>query len=241
MFHTEKTKALLVDWLKEMVGNAQSQGVIFGLSGGIDSAVVAGLAKLAFPYTSLGLIMPCHSQPVDKEDALYVADSLNLETREIELSAAFDYLVKTTGVDPNSMAASNLKPRLRSATLSLLGQSLGYLVVGGSNAAEWYTGYFTKFGDSAMDLLPIARLVKSEVKELAKALLIPEKIITKVPTAGLFEGQTDEKELGVSYKDLDNFLLTGQADEAIKTRINSLHQKSAHKRQMPPMGPVVRD
>lgn len=240
MFHAEKSRELLIEWLREMVNNAKANGVIFGLSGGIDSAVVAGLAKIAFPSTSLGVIMPCHSHPQDKEDALLVARAIDLTTEEVDLGPSFDYLIETTGVDPKSMAAHNLKPRLRAASLSLIGQSKGYLVLGCSNGAEWYTGYFTKFGDSAADLLPIARLVKSEVREMARLLGIPDKIISKVPTAGLWDGQTDEDELGITYDDLDNFILTGTGNRKAIEIIEEFHQKSTHKRQMPPMGPVVR-
>lgn len=241
MFYAEKTRDLLVDWLREVVQYANAKGVIFGLSGGLDSAVVSGIAKLAFPKTSLGVIMPIHSNPEDKEDALLVAKSVGLETKEVDLKDAFDYIIATTNVDIHSMAAHNLKPRLRASTLSLIGQSKGYLVCGCSNASEWYTGYFTKYGDSAADLLPIARLVKSEVYELAKILGIPDKILLKIPTAGLWQGQTDEDELGVSYSSIDSYILTGIANEEDISKLQTLYKKSAHKRQMPPMGPVVRD
>ena len=240
MFNSEATRDLLVEWLAENVKSAGAKGLVFGLSGGIDSAVVAGLSKLAFPDTSLGAIMPCHSNPTDKEDALLVANAIGLQTQEVDLTEPFDYLVAKTGVNADTMAAHNLKPRLRSSTLGLIGQSLGYLVAGGSNLAEWYTGYFTKYGDSAVDLLPLARLTKSEVYQLAKVLKIPEKIITKAPSAGLWQGQTDEEEMGIKYADLDKYLTDGTGEEEIIARIEALHKRSAHKRQMPPMGPVVR-
>lgn len=241
MFHADKTRDLLVEWMREKVESAKANGVIYGLSGGIDSAVIAGLAQLAFPNSSLGIIMPCHSDPKDKEDALLVAEALKIKTREIDLAPAFDYLIQTTGEEPRTMGAHNLKPRLRVATLNLIGQNLGYLVLGSSNASEWYTGYFTKFGDSAADLIPLGHLVKAEVWELGKLLGVPEKIITKAPTAGLWAGQTDESELGISYKDIDNFLLYRTGDPKAIERIEQLNKRSAHKRQMPPMGPVIRD
>jgi NAD+ synthase len=241
MFHADKTRDLLVEWMREKVESAKANGVIYGLSGGIDSAVIAGLAQLAFPNSSLGIIMPCHSDPKDKEDALLVAEALKIKTREIDLAPAFDYLTQTTGEEPKTMGAHNLKPRLRVATLNLIGQNLGYLVLGSSNASEWYTGYFTKFGDSAADLIPLGHLVKAEVWELGKLLGVPEKIITKAPTAGLWAGQTDESELGISYKDIDNFLLYRTGDPKAIERIEQLNKRSTHKRQMPPMGPVIRD
>ena len=241
MFHAEKTRDLLVEWITAVVSGAGAKGLIFGLSGGIDSAVVACLCKIAYPKTTLGVIMPCHSVPEDKKDALLVARALDLETKEVDLAEPFDYLTSSTKISQNTMAAHNLKPRLRSATLGLIGQSLGYLVIGGSNQVEWYTGYFTKFGDSAVDLLPLARLTKAEVYELAKVLNIPDKIITKAPSAGLWEGQTDEDEMGIQYSELDSYLTNGTGDKEIIRKIETLHKKSTHKRQMPPMGPVVRD
>ncbi|NLJ78908.1 MAG: NAD(+) synthase, partial [Tissierellia bacterium] len=135
----------LVEWMRFKVLDAKGRGVVFGLSGGIDSAVVAGISKLAFPETALGVIMPCNSNPIDEEDALLVAERLDLKTRTVDLSETYNVLTKELQIqDGSSMAASNIKPRLRMTTLYYLAQSNGYLVLGCSNKSEFTVGYFTK-------------------------------------------------------------------------------------------------
>lgn len=226
----EKEINRLVKWLQGEVKKAGAKGLVFGLSGGIDSAVVAGLAKKAFPENSLGLIMPIHSNPQDEEYAKLIAEKINLKTIKIDMSKTFDQYLEDTFVSENLMAKSNIKPRLRMLSLYYYGQDLGYLVLGCSNASEFYTGYFTKYGDSGADLIPLAEFLKDQVYELARELEIPEKIIDKAPSAGLFEDQSDEKEMGFSYDDLNAFIRGEKVDQEIAEKIEKMHKRSEHKR-----------
>jgi NAD+ synthase len=226
----------LVNWLQEKVKDARAEGLVFGLSGGIDSAVIAGIAKRAFPNNSLGIIMPCHSDPIDEEHGILVADTFNLEKIKVDLSDSFDILYKSMGVENKSkLAMSNLKPRLRMTTLYYHGQNNNYLVVGSSNKSEYTVGYFTKHGDSGVDLLPLTSFVKSEIRELARQLGTPEIVIEKPPTAGLWANQTDEEEMGFGYDVLDNYIKTGRGPEEITSRIDRMNKSSEHKRNYPPM------
>lgn len=237
----------LVSWLTGQVQSANARGVVLGLSGGIDSAVVAALCKRAFPDTSLGLVMPCHSNPQDMEDARLVADTLGLDVTTVDLSPIYDALIRlftdATGGSANTptqpdparldLAKANIKPRLRMITLYHFANRLNYLVVGTGNRSELTVGYFTKYGDGGVDLLPIAGLVKGQVRELARYLGIPERIITKPPSAGLWAGQTDEHEMGLTYEDLDRYILTGKAAPEVAHRVEELKAKARHKTAMP--------
>ena len=226
----------LVNWLQKKVKEARAEGLVFGLSGGIDSAVIAGIAKRAFPNNCLGIIMPCHSDPIDEEHGILVADTFNLERIKVDLSDSFDILYKSMGVENKSkLAMSNLKPRLRMTTLYYHGQNNNYLVVGSSNKSEYTVGYFTKHGDSGVDLLPLTSFVKSEIRELARQLGTPEIVIEKPPTAGLWANQTDEEEMGFGYDVLDNYIKTGRGPEEITSRIDRMNKSSEHKRNYPPM------
>lgn len=236
MENVQNTIEELVSWLKQKASDANAKGLVFGLSGGIDSAVVAGLAKLAFPDSSLGIIMPCHSNPVDEEHGLLVAESLDLKTIKVDLSSTYDTFIKSTGLDSsNKIAKANIKPRLRMTTLYYYAQDLNCLVVGSSNKSEFVVGYFTKHGDSGVDLLPLAEFVKSDIKALAKALNIPDIIINKPPSAGLWENQTDEKEMGFGYDVLDKYIKDKTGPKEIVEKIERMYNISEHKRGFPPI------
>ncbi len=133
------------------------------------------------------------------------------------------------------MALANIKPRLRMTTLYYYAQNLGYLVLGPSNKSEFTVGYFTKHGDSGVDLLPIASFTKTQVRDLARELKIPNIIIEKPPTAGLWENQTDEKEMGFGYDVLDKYIETKTGPEDIVEKIEHMNRISEHKRNMPPI------
>lgn len=232
----EKVCNELVEWLQIKVAEAGGKGVVFGLSGGVDSAVVAGLAKLAFPETSLGIIMPCHSNPIDEEHGLLVADALGLKTEKVDLSEVYDLFIKAANIeDTNNLATANIKPRLRMTTLYYFAQKNNYLVLGGSNKSEFTVGYFTKHGDSGVDLLPIASFVKRDIWEMARYLNIPDMIIEKLPTAGLWEDQTDEEEMGFGYDVLDTFILERTGPKDITQKIERMNRISEHKRNFPPI------
>ena len=226
------------EWLKERAREAGARGIVVGLSGGIDSAVVAALARRAFGHGMLALILPCHSSPTDLEDALLVARSLDVPCRTVDLGPAFDALsaeMSQAGLDLSRMAGANLKARLRMSALYAAAQPLSLLVCGTSNRSEVETGYFTKFGDSASDLWPLADLLKTEVRALARCLGVPGRIIDKAPSAGLWEGQTDEGEMGFTYDELDRYLATGEAEPQIRERIEAMHRRSEHKRRPVPV------
>lgn len=236
MENIDKIYIELINWLQKKVNEAGAKGLVFGLSGGIDSAVIAGLAKKAFPDDSLGIIMPCHSNPIDEEHGILVAKALDLKTAKVDLSTSFDTLLDAMpDKSENKLAVSNLKPRLRMTTLYYYGQSNNYLVVGSSNKSEFKVGYFTKHGDSGVDLLPLASFVKSEIVALARYLNIPDIVIEKPPTAGLWENQTDEDEMGFSYDVLDNYIKTGQGPEETVEKIDKMDKRSQHKREYPPI------
>ncbi|MBU5670084.1 NAD(+) synthase [Peptoniphilus sp. MSJ-1] len=225
----------LVNWLKEKAKETGARGFVFGLSGGIDSAVIAALSKKVFPENSLGLIMPCESIDEDAEHAKLVADKINLKTETIDLTKTYRTLIEASFESENKMAKSNIKPRLRMTTLYYYAQDLGYLVLGPSNASEWYLGYSTKYGDSGADIMPIVNILKTDVFEIAKELGVPREIIEKKPSAGLWKGQTDEDEMGFTYEVLDSYI-RGEStpDEKIKEKIDRMHKNSAHKRVMAP-------
>ncbi len=231
----------LTNWIRDKAVSAGCAGVVVGISGGIDSAVAAALGKRAFPDSMLGVIMPCHSGPQDKEHALELARSLSLATEEVILDAAYDGLVAALpddDLDPNGLVLANIKPRLRMTTLYYFAAKLGYLVVGGSNRDELNLGYFTKYGDGGVDLFPLGNLVKSQVKDLARVLGVPRFIIDKPPSAGLWSGQTDEAEMGLFYDDIDRYILTGRADDGVKAKIEAMMKASAHKLKPPPVADI---
>jgi len=233
--------------------SAGARGYVFGLSGGIDSAVVAKLCQLAFPQRVLGVILPCYSHPQDAEDARLVASAFAIPTARVDLGSAFDALTESLqhavkglprqvdSVDiKQQMPDANLKPRLRMASLYFIANSMNYLVAGTGNRSELTLGYFTKHGDGGVDVLPIGGLLKSEVYALARDLGVPDRVIEKPPTAGLWVGQTDEAEMGFSYDTLEAFLTKGASavPAGIAERIEQFRRTSDHKRELPPIAPV---
>jgi NAD+ synthase len=232
----------LTDWIAAEVAAAGGDGAVYGLSGGIDSALVAALAKRAFPHHTLGVIMPCHSDPQDAADATVVAHHFDVPNCTVDLAPVYDRLLASLGehctdMPDNKLAAANLKPRLRMATLYAFANQLNYRVLGTGNRSELAVGYFTKYGDGGVDLLPLGSLVKGEVRNLARHLGVPERIIAKPPSAGLWADQTDEAEMGLTYEELDAYLLTSEASPAVKAKVDALHAASEHKRALPRIAP----
>jgi NAD+ synthase len=227
----------LVEWIHNTVVNAGAKGVVVGISGGVDSAVVAAAAKRAFPNNTLGIIMPCHSNPQDEKDAMLLIEKLGLEYKKVVLDNVFDQLLKeigSTGDEPK-LAIANIKPRLRMTTLYYYAALNNYLVAGTGNRSEITIGYFTKYGDSGVDILPLASFVKHDVWELARYFGVPKEIIEKAPSAGLWENQTDEGEMGITYKELDHYILTGEGSDMVKKVVDELSRKSQHKREFAKM------
>lgn len=228
---TEKRIAFIRQSLEE----AHADGILFGNSGGKDSALVGILCKMACENTE-GIILPCSSKrnfTIDKDDGMEVADQFGIKTRLIDLTAQKELLMQTVSevATLNDAAIANIAPRLRMITLYTVAASENRLVAGTGNASEYYMGYFTKWGDGAYDLNPIADLTATEVFEFLRYLKAPEAVITKAPSAGLFEGQTDEEDMGVTYAAIDRYIQTGEAEEADKAIIDRYHSRSEHKRR----------
>ncbi|MFH1540316.1 MAG: NAD+ synthase [Elusimicrobiota bacterium] len=219
----------IVRWLKKKLKSSKRKGFIIGLSGGIDSAVVSVLCQKAVGIKNvLCLMLSCQSQKIDIEDAKKVAKKFGLKTETVELTKIYENLI---GILPTALPVvdkltqANLKPRLRMLTLYYFANKLNYLVVGTGNKSELTIGYFTKYGDGGVDILPIGNLYKSEVRGLAKHLGIPEEIITKPPTAGLWTGQTDEGEIGLTYDELECLL----KNKKLTPKLKSLATNAKHK------------
>ncbi|MCD6587537.1 MAG: NAD(+) synthase, partial [Candidatus Fermentibacteraceae bacterium] len=187
----------ITDWIKEKVRGAGMNGVVIGLSGGIDSGVTAALCTRALGAENvLGLVMPCGSIPEDTRDGHRTAQHLGIAVKVIELSGVLDAFVSAGKLDTDDILnLANVKARLRMTMC--YANSRNRLVAGTGNMSETVTGYWTKWGDGAADFLPIAELWKDEVRELAKYLELPRWIIDRVPSAGLWVNQSDEGEMGV--------------------------------------------
>jgi NAD+ synthase len=243
----------LVSWMRQRAEAAGADGFVVGMSGGVDSAVVARLSQLATPSGVVGVILPCHSDPVDEADARVVAEQFKVPTVRVDLEPAYDAVLGSAGaaldgIQPGAargsrdegrrhLALANVKPRLRMTALYFIANSLNALVAGTGNGSEVAIGYYTKYGDGGVDLLPIGRLLKSQVRALARELGVPDRIINKPPTAGLWRGQTDEGEMGFTYDDLERYLIDGAeaVGPAVAARIERLMRATDHKRALPPM------
>ena len=250
-----KTTDSIVEWLQQRLSHSGARGFVFGLSGGIDSALVARLCQLAAPGNAVGVLMPCHSDPRDEADARLVADHFALPTLRVDLAPPYDQFTLTLGEAVRSLPKeqfpdahhasedikarlpmANVKPRLRMTTLYFVANTLNYMVAGTGNRSELSIGYFTKYGDGGVDLLPIGELLKSEVRAAARELGVPDPVIDKAPSAGLWLGQTDEAEMGFTYSELENYLTKGPETvaPALAMRIERLIRQSAHKRALAP-------
>jgi len=232
----------LCNWMEDKVIEAKAKGIVFGLSGGLDSAVVAALSIRIFPQNTLAIIIPCHNLETDINDALALINKFNIPYKIIDLSKIYDsfiYLLNNKEKEGNSkLAEANIKPRLRMTTLYHFANKLNYLVSGTGNKSELMIGYFTKYGDGGADILPLGNLLKNQVRELAEYLGIPKEIINKPPSAGLWKGQTDEEEIGIRYDQLGKYLRTGKLNnKIIEKKIQDKIAKNAHKRITPAKPP----
>lgn len=238
----EQVVEAIVKWLRKQVEHARVNGLVVGVSGGLDSAVVAHLIKRAFPNDSIGVIMPLKSNHADMMHANLVVQSCDLKSITVDLTEAHEILyceikeqLKEDFNEKNDrMEDANLRARLRMSTLYTIATNYNYLVVGTDNAAEWFTGYFTKYGDGGVDLLPLTEFTKGEVREMAIYLGVPDEVVYKKPSADLWEGQTDEAEMGTTYDKIDAFLRGDKIPEADQRIIEKLHQKTEHKRNLAP-------
>ena len=220
------------DFLKKYLEESHCKAYVLGLSGGVDSSLVAAIARKAVGKDKLFCYaLDIESNPKDVEDAKKVAEELDLNLEIINLNKTFhSYLDDLKGENFLRLTKSNLKVRMRMVALFAFAQEKSGLVLGTDNMDERYVGYFTKYGDGAADVLPIVYLTKKEVREAAKLYGLSSLLANRIPSAGLFEGQTDETEMGVKYEDLDNYLLGGKVEKSVEERIEYLHKISEHKR-----------
>ncbi|NHK31412.1 MAG: NAD+ synthase [Asgard group archaeon] len=239
-------------FIQEMIKTSHTKGVVIGLSGGIDSSVVAALAVRALGKDKvLGLILPnAKLEQHYEDDARKLAKQLGIEVKKISIAdfiSAFKENVDE-GVEKNTLAVGNAMARFRMVLLYAYSNHLNYLVLGTSNKTEIMVGYITKYGDGGVDFEPCGDLYKKQIQILADYLDIPKEIITKAPSAGLWEGQTDEGELGITYDNLDLILLAMEKgytkeqivkelkfDILIVEKVEKMIKNSEHKRNMPPI------
>lgn len=224
-----------VEFIKSVLAQSGAEGIVYGNSGGKDSALVGILCKTACRNT-VGIIMPCTSKrnyDEDTVDAKVVAEQYDIETRTVDLTPVKEAETKALcgAAVLNTAALANMAPRIRMLTLYAIAAAENRLVAGTGNRSEAYVGYFTKWGDGAHDFNPIADLTVTEVYEFLRWLKAPDRIIEKAPSAALFDGQTDESEMGVTYAELDGFLSGGSIPENKRQIIERLHGASEHKRQ----------
>ena len=226
-----------VAFIRDVLAAAHADGIVYGNSGGKDCALVGILCKMACDNT-VGLIMPCGAKRnygADKNDAENMAQRFGISTRVVVLSNVKDALLRSLGeqIRLTDSALVNMAPRLRMTALYAAAASENRLVAGTGNRSEGYMGYFTKWGDGACDFNPIADLTVREIYEFLRYLDAPDFIFGKAPSAGLFDGQTDEGEMGVTYGSIDDFLLTGTTNPRDMAVIEKFHKSSEHKRKMP--------
>ena len=226
-----------VAFIRQCLADAHADGVVFGNSGGKDSALVGILCKLACDNT-VGIMMPCESKRnfgSDMDDGGELARQFGIENRTLDITAVKKAAVEAlSGItELNQSASTNINPRLRMTCVYAVAAAENRLVAGTGNRSEYFMGYFTKWGDGGCDFNPIRDLTATEVFEFLRYLNAPKSIIEKAPSAGLFEGQTDEGEMGVTYAAIDRYITTGEATEHDKAIMDRYHSRSEHKRTGP--------
>jgi len=230
MQNKEKIETI-VNWINMNLEDANASGFVFGLSGGIDSALVAAISAKYFPKNHLALRMNINNSEEDILDQKILLEFFNLNYQDINLEKS--YKIMSSSLKLEKPQLGNFSSRLRMVSLYGIGQKLNYLVLGTSNYNEIYTGYFTKNGDGACDILPLANLTKYDIRKLSKEMNIPKKIIEKTPSAGFYPSQSDEKELGLTYDQMEDFFRGEKVSKIIKQKIQILHDKTKHKRNFP--------
>lgn len=243
----------IIDFIRNETRKAGSKGAVIGISGGIDSALTATLTVKALGEDNvLGIHMPESglTPAADSKDAKVLADWLGIEFRTIDISGIISAYMASVPESESAdrLSRGNLKARIRMSLLYFHANQMNRIVMGTGNKTEILLGYFTKYGDGGVDLEPIGGLYKTEVWELSRRLGVPEVLINKKPSAGLWEGQTDEAELGISYIDVDKVLRMLEEKESSETIMKTLNiskeqldsvtiriERSEHKRKAAPI------
>jgi len=237
------------EWIKEKVEHTNTKGVVVGLSGGIDSAVIACLATAALGADKvIGVLLPCDSSEDSITDANKIVTQLGIKAYKLDLTNKFKTFKNLFGEETLPFVNANMKSRLRMCSLYAFANQFNLLVCGTTNKTESLTGYFTKYGDGGVDIEPILNVYKTDVYKMASLLNVPESIINKKPTADLGTYASDEDEFSaivkepITYEEIDNIfkhLIDGEdvdislySKEKVKGVLD-LMEKSSHKRLMP--------
>jgi NAD+ synthase len=246
--NAEEVYTIITDFIQTYIRNSKCPTVVLGLSGGIDSSVAAVLcAQTLGKQKVLGLFLPDKTTPpLDHPHLKNITHQFQIHYNEIDITPLIEQIKQTCVTPPDKMTLANLKARTRMILLYEYANMTNSIVCGTSNKSEILIGYFTKYGDGAADIQPLGDLYKTQVRQLAQYLKFPASMITKPPTAGLWRGQTDEKELGMNYETLDKILHGLElklSDEKIQTltqvshqeinRIRTMRKHSQHKRRSP--------
>ena len=221
----------IIIFLKNYLKKNKLNGFVLGLSGGIDSALTLFLLLKTINKENIHiLILPCETSEIDFKSAINLCKKNNLDYKLIDLTSSYHTLIKDININElQQNTKNNIKSRLRMITLYTIAQEQKSLVVGTCNLNERYVGYFTKFGDGACDIMPLAMLNKKEIYEAAKILHVSDEIIKRFPSAGFNNNQKDEDEIQVPYEEFNKFLLGKKINKKYEQRIKYLHKINKHK------------
>jgi NAD+ synthase len=248
MFNVEKVTNGIIEFIRDYYKKYNLKGAVLGISGGKDSAVVAGLFCKALGNDKvIGITLPCHSKDQDRSDAKVVSDHFGFKLMHLDLTDTYDTFTKEFDKNFNELGIYsanltdsniNLKPRLRMLSVYYVAQALsqfekqGYLVTGTSNLSELYVGYFTKGGDNVHDISVLGDLTVSEVLAVGDYIGVPHNVLYKAPSDGL-SNQTDEEKMGIKYDDVEKVIYGKDVDEEARRKIEGLHNRNAHKFNIP--------
>lgn len=223
----------LATWANEYLKKTTATGYVLGVSGGIDSALALAILSSISGIKVIGAFIDIESSKQDLEDAKLLQEKYKFNFVYIDMNDIYHSMVKKLEIENNDSAKANLKVRLRSNVLYALASKHNVLTCGTTNAAEWLVGYYTKFGDNTCDIALLSYLNKEQIRYLANYFSVPVSIINKQPSAGLYEGQTDEKDMGISYKEIDHYLSYAVIDPLAETKINTRYLNNRHKLEAP--------
>ena len=247
----EQIAEKICNFIRTKISETNSSGVVFGLSGGIDSTVVAFLCTRALGKEKcLALILPHDDITPESEtiDAIEVAKKLGINYKICNIAPILKQFKSETALDSDKLATGNLLARIRASAIYYHANAMNYLVVGTDDKSEYLIGYFTKYGDGASDILPIKNLYKTEVQRLGSHLKIPNKIVKKIPGPHLWKDHNSQTELGIEYATIDIILESyfdknmnvdsiitdfGLSHQTVN-KIIDLYKNSQHKRELQP-------
>lgn len=228
----EKEIVNIKNFLIEYAIKTHSDGYALGISGGLDSSVLFKILEDT-DLKVIAITMPIHSLEEDMKHAMLLTRDTNKTVMNVDLTEVYDKMLDALPDTKNALANSNIKPRLRMTTLYQVAQTNNLLVCGATNKSEYMTGYFTKHGDSGVDIMPLREFLKEDIFKMGEILKVPDAILKKPPSAGLFKGQTDEDEMGISYEMLDGVLSGKKSDKIAEEKVKSMIERTAHKRNVP--------